>query len=104
MKTALLAAILLVPQLALADWHYVRAIRVSAPPPALRVEVPPPAPSRRHQWIAGYWAWRGGRHVWLAGHWELPPAYGYVWEPARWVNEGGGEMYYDGHWRAGSQT
>jgi hypothetical protein len=102
MRIVLLAFILLSSPIALADLppHFIRGIRVSAPPPPIRVEVPPPAPSARHQWIAGYWAWRGGKQVWLSGHWGVPPAPGYQWEPARWVNEGGSQVFYDGHWRA----
>src|ERR1051326_8420055 len=72
-------------------------VRDAAPPPAGPVvvirEAPPPVrhevivererPSARHVWIAGYWAWRGGKHVWIPGHWELPPRVGAVWvEPA----------------------
>jgi len=100
MKTFLL--LMLLPLAAQADLpRFVRGIRVTAPPPALRYEAPPPAPSRRHQWIAGYWAWRAGKNVWVGGRWAIPPAPGYVWEPARTVNESGATMFYDGHWRAG---
>src|SRR5579884_2555736 len=104
MKRLVLALMLLAPAVALAQPHrYVRAVRVTVAPPALRYESPPPAPSHRHQWIAGYWAWRGGKHVWMAGHWALPPAPGYVWEPARWDEEGGAWMFVEGHWRLAEQ-
>jgi len=56
-------------------------VRVSVAPPALRHEVVPMAPSPRHQWIAGYWGWRGGAHLWIGGHWALPPAPGYAGSP-----------------------
>ena len=74
-------------------------IRVTVAPPPLRYEVAPAAPSPRHQWIAGYWAWRGNTHAWIAGHWALPPAPSYVWEPARWENVNGAWIFSDGHWR-----
>ena len=78
-------------------------IRVEVGPPAPRYEPIPVAPSPRHQWIAGYWSYRGGQQAWVAGHWALPPAYGYVWEPARWDQVNGAWMFYPGHWRASDQ-
>ena len=100
MNKLLLFALLSLPSVALADIRFLPGIRVTigAPPP-LRYETPPPAPSTRYQWIAGYWAWRGGRQEWIAGHWALPPAPGYFWEPARWETQGGAQVFYDGHWR-----
>src|SRR5205814_1006332 len=74
--------------------HILRGVRVTVAPPPLRYESPQPAPSGRHQWIPGFWAWRGGAHVWIGGHWALPPAPTYVWEPDRW------EHRRDGHWEA----
>src|SRR5437870_4063630 len=99
MKRIVLAAVLFFPVLAFAQVRYVRGVRVTVAPPAVRAETRTAAPSPRHTWIGGYWAWRGGRHQWLGGHWALPPASGYVWEPARWDNQGGGWMFYEGHWR-----
>jgi hypothetical protein len=78
-------------------------IRVTVGPPAPRYEPIPVAPSPRHQWIGGYWGWRGSAQVWIAGHWAVPPAYGYVWEPARWEEVNGSWMFFDGHWRAAEQ-
>ncbi len=101
-----LAASLLLPQLSSAQVVQVRivpGIRVTVAPPAPRYERVPPAPSPRHQWIGGYWAWRGGAQVWIPGHWSLAPAWGYVWEPARWEEINGGWMFYDGHWRPADQ-
>jgi hypothetical protein len=100
MKVALFIAMLMFPVLGFGQ-HWVAGVRVNVPPPVVRVEVRPQMPSPRHQWIGGYWAWRGGRHQWMSGHWALPPQPGYVWEPAEWVNQDGAWMFYDGHWRSG---
>src|SRR5437588_2424355 len=74
-------------------------VRVQVPPPPPRAEVQPVAPSARHIWIAGHWAWRGGAHVWLSGAWVVPPESNVIWEPARWANEGGEWRFFEGHWR-----
>ncbi len=87
------------PRVSLAQVRYMPGTRATIAPPAPRYEMAPPAPSLRHQWIPGYWAWRGTAHVWLGGHWALPPAYGYVWELARWEMVNGAWMFFDGHWR-----
>ena len=79
----------------------VPAVRVNVAPPAPRVEVRGVAPSPRHIWADGHWAWRGNQHVWLGGGWVAPPAPGYTWVPAQWVNEGGGYVFYEGHWSSG---
>jgi len=97
---AVAALLWLAPQASQAQVRFVPGVRVTVAPPAYRHEVAPPAPTPRHQWIAGYWGWRGGAHVWLPGHWALPPGGGYVWEPARWENEGRAWVFYDGHWRS----
>jgi hypothetical protein len=94
MKRLLLFALLLSTHAAFAQARYIAGVRVG-PPPGVRTEVPTLAPSPRHQWIAGYWARRGGTNVWIAGHWALPPGPSYIWEPARWENQ----MFYDGYWR-----
>jgi hypothetical protein len=87
-----------------AQYRVMPGIRVSVAPPALRHEVVPMAPSPRHQWIAGYWGWRGGAHLWIGGHWALPPGPGYAWEPSRWEEANGAQMFYDGHWRSAEQV
>jgi len=98
MKKIVFLVVLICPPAALAQ-HFVTGVRVAIAPPALRLEVVPQAPSLRHQWIAGYWAWRAGKQMWIAGQWTMPPSPGYVWEPARWENRGGAWFYYEGHWR-----
>jgi hypothetical protein len=92
-------AVLSWPNAAEAQLRHVPGVRVRVAPPASRLEAAPLAPSPRHLWIAGYWAWHGGTHVWMGGHWALPPQPSYVWEPARWENVGGAWMFYEGHWR-----
>jgi hypothetical protein len=104
MKKLIFALTLLLPAVTFADHRYVRGVRVTIAPPALRYESPPPAPSPRHQWIAGYWGWRGGKHLWMEGHWALPPRPGYVWEPARWDQDGGAWTFIDGHWRTAEEA
>ncbi len=101
-KLALIAALSFsfASSAALADVRYVPGVRVAIGPPALRHEVAPVAPSPRHLWIGGHWAWRGNAHVWLTGHWALPPGPGYAWEPARWENAAGAWTFYEGHWRS----
>jgi hypothetical protein len=78
---------------------YVPEIRVGIAPPPPRQEVMIARPSPRHNWIPGYWAWRGGQHVWLAGHWAIPPQPGMVWEPAHWQQAANGWVFREGHWR-----
>ncbi len=87
-----------------AQFRMMPGVRVAGPPPVLRHELAPVAPSHRHQWIAGYWGWRGGAHIWIGGHWALPPGPGYAWEPARWEDVNGSYMFYDGHWRTAEQV
>jgi len=103
MKKLILAAALsmtaLLPHEAQAQFRVMPGIRVTIAPPVPRYEVVPAAPSPRHQWIAGYWGWRGGAQVWMAGHWAVPPAPGYAWEPARWEVVDGGSLFFEGHWR-----
>src|SRR5262245_51669278 len=74
------------------------AVRVRVAPPVVRREVRVVAPSPRHVWVGGYWAWQGRRHVWIAGHWELPPAPNQMWVEARWVLENGEWVFYPGYW------
>ena len=74
------------------------AIRIQMAPPAPRVEVIPRAPSPRHVWVPGYWAWRGGRHVWIAGHYELPPRGMHTWIEPRWEHRGGSYVFIEGRW------
>ncbi len=100
---AALALLALSPQASQAQFRYMPGVRVTVAPPAPRYERVPPAPSPRHQWIAGYWGWRGGAHLWMTGHWALPPSYGYAWEPARWEEIDGVWSFYDGHWRPTDQ-
>jgi hypothetical protein len=78
----------------------VAVIRIQTAPPAMRLEAMSPAPSPRHFFVAGHWAWDGriGQHVWQPGRWELirPNQH---WYPARWISEGGTfYRYIPGHW------
>jgi YXWGXW repeat-containing protein len=73
-------------------------VRVHVAPPVARTEVRVAAPSPRHVWVPGYWAWRGSRHVWVSGRWRLPPGPTRVWVEPRWVSEGGQWVFYDGYW------
>jgi hypothetical protein len=99
LKLLVAVAVLSASSLAQAQVRYLPGVRVTIAPPVLRHEVAPPAPSPRHQWIAGYWSWRGNAHAWMPGHWAVPPSTSYVWEPARWESVDGAYSFYDGHWR-----
>jgi hypothetical protein len=100
-KLALFAALslTLLSSAASADVRIAPGFRVAVAPPALRYEVAPVAPSPRHLWIAGHWAWRQNAHLWVPGRWALPPRPGYVWEPARWEFADGTWAFYEGSWR-----
>ena len=41
-------------------------------PPTARVEDPGPQPSRRAEWVDGFWQWTGYTWVWLSGWWKVP--------------------------------
>jgi len=99
MKKVVFLVVLTCPLAGFAQ-HIVAGIRVNIGPPALRLEVVPAAPSLRHQWIGGYWAWHGGKQVWIEGHWALPPSPAYVWQPAWWENRGGAWYFHEGYWRS----
>jgi hypothetical protein len=101
--TALAFALSLSLSLA-AHAQVVEGVPVGVAPPPMREEVRPVAPSARHVWIAGHWAWRGGAHVWIPGHYALPPGEGYHWVQARWVQRGGGWVFYEGHWAMNQPT
>jgi hypothetical protein len=71
-----------------------------AAPPAPQVEVIPVAPSPRHHWAYGHWAWNGGRWVWVGGHWQESRA-GYYWVGHHWQHLPDGRwVFVEGHWRA----
>ena len=92
MSLALVSVVAAVPATAQAA-----VLRVVVAPPAARYEVRPAAPSPRHVWTGGYWAWRGGKHVWEPGRWvaERP---GHVWVDPHWANEGGQWVFTEGRW------
>jgi hypothetical protein len=100
----LLSVALCLVMSAAAHAQVVQGVRVGVAPPPMRAEVRPMAPSPRHVWIPGHWAWRNGAHLWIAGHYALPPAEGYHWVHSRWVQEGGGWVYYEGHWAMNQPT
>src|SRR5262249_42088332 len=91
------SALALLPMLAVAQVSshvYVPPVRVTVAPPAVKAELRPVAPSSRHVWLPGHWAWRERRHVWVPGVWALPPAVGYTWVEPRWAPEQGQWAYY----------
>jgi hypothetical protein len=67
-------------------------------PGAPVVKVHPLAPSPKHIWIDGEWAWRGGRYVWVDGYW-VTPRVGMVWVGGNWRHRRGGWVWTPGHWR-----
>ena len=82
------------------------------PMPALREEIITVAPSPRHQWVRGHWAWRG-RWEWIPGHWfegvvaapvevveveTARPGAEYFWVRGHHVWEHGRWEWHRGHW------
>ncbi|MDX2018768.1 MAG: YXWGXW repeat-containing protein [Deltaproteobacteria bacterium] len=72
--------------------------KVEVAPPAPVVERRPEAPSPRHIWVPGYWAWTNDRHVWVSGMWSMPPEQNVVWVAPQWVNETGSWLFFEGQW------
>jgi len=82
--------------------------------PAPRVEVIPVAPSPRHHWIRGHWAWRGGGWAWIPGQYivgvvpEMPvevvevvparPGPEFYWVKGHHIWEGGRWVWHRGVW------
>jgi hypothetical protein len=84
------------------------------PMPAVREEIIPVAPSPRHHWVRGHWAWRNAHWEWIPGVYvvaEVPampaevvevvpvtPGAGYVWIKGHHVWEGGRWVWHRGVW------
>lgn len=66
------------------------------PPPQAEVQIVAPGPG--FFWIAGYWAWMGGRHTWIRGRWE-PVRPGWRWVPYSWTRRGRGWRPVPGRWQ-----
>jgi WXXGXW repeat (2 copies) len=71
-------------------------VREAPPPP--REEIIREAPSPRHEWVPGYWAWHGG-WVWEDGRWVLRPHPAARWVPGHWSRRDNGWVWTSGHWR-----
>ena len=68
--------------------------------PAAPVIVRPLAPSPRHVWVDGDWAWRGNRYEYVNGYWAVPARQGIVWVPGHWKQTmRRGWVWKKGHWR-----
>ena len=83
------------------------------PMPPIREEIIPVAPSPRHHWVRGHWAWRG-RWEWIPGHYyegvvaEVPaevvevvpatPGAGFIWIKGHHVWEGNRWVWHRGEW------
>lgn len=78
-----------------ADAQFVVKIRPEIPVIAVR----PMAPSPRHVWVDGEWAWRNGRYEYVNGYWVEPPIRGNRWIPGHWKNTRRGWNWIPGHWR-----
>jgi hypothetical protein len=84
------------------------------PMPALRVETIPIAPSPRHHWVRGHWAWQHAHWEWIPGFYlegvvpampaevvevDVPrPGPEYVWIKGHHVWEGGRWVWRRGIW------
>jgi hypothetical protein len=58
----------------------------------------PMAPSPRHIWIDGDWAWRGGAYVYTNGYW-VEPRPGFIWVTGHWNARRGRWNWVPGRWR-----
>ncbi len=70
-------------------------VGVEPPPPQTEVYIAAPGPG--FFWIAGYWAWLGGRYVWIRGRWEAHRP-GWRWAPHSWYRHGRGWRAAPGRW------
>ncbi len=68
-------------------------------PPAPRVEVRGVAPTPKHAWVSGHWAWNGTRYVWRPGHWIVRPRPEAEWIPGTWIQSDDGWKWVPGRWR-----
>gem|GEM_PF-774416 len=69
-------------------------VRPAVPVAAAR----PLAPSPRHIWIDGGWAYRSNGYVWTNGYWMMPRP-GMVWIPGSWRRTHRGYIWVPGKWR-----
>jgi hypothetical protein len=71
-------------------------VRVRPNAPVVRAR--PLAPSPRHVWVDGEWAYRGNAYVWTDGYWVAPRP-GMIWVGGSWRHRRGGWAWVPGHWR-----
>lgn len=76
-----------------ADAQFFVKIRPYAP-----IIVRPIAPSPRHAWVEGEWAWRDRGYHYVNGYWATPLRIGSVWIPGHWKSTRLGWMWKPGHW------
>ena len=94
-------------------------------PPVAKAEDPGPVPSRRAEWVDGFWQWSGFTWVWLSGWWKVPeidiraratavaptappplrievmgapPCHGAIWMAGHWVWQAHAWMWLVGRW------
>ena len=96
MNNKLLAGLLLLPAILLADISV--DLRFGAPP-APRHEVIGRAPHHGYVWTDGYYQWDGGHYLWVPGSWMRPPHRHAVWVRAHWDRRPRGWVMVPGHWR-----
>ena len=71
-------------------------VRIRPAAPLIRVR--PIAPSPRHVWVTGEYAWRGNQYVYTDGYWAEPPFPGRVWIEGHWKETRRGWVWKPGHW------
>jgi len=76
-------------------------VSVRTPPPEPRM-MATPAARPGHQWVPGYWNWRGNRHVWTNGTWVADRP-GYAYHQPRWVQRGRVWQLERGAWSRGDR-
>jgi len=72
---------------------------ITVRPVAPVVRIRPACPGPRHVWVAGEYAWRGGRYEYIDGYWAEPPLRHTRWVEGRWKHRRGGWFWVPGHWK-----
>lgn len=72
-------------------------VRTGPPPP--RTEVVAVAPSPRHVWVPGHYAYRGRGYRWIPGHYRVAPRRYRTWVPGYWRQAPRGHVWVEGHWQ-----
>jgi hypothetical protein len=98
MKKYIIGGILLLAVLGCTSMEASSQVVVRVRPAAPLTRLRPLAPSPRHIWIDGGWAYRGNGYVWTDGYWAVPRP-GMIWVGGGWRHRRDGWVWMPGHWR-----